>query len=726
MARLDSWLSAGVMHALGWALIHSLWQCLGAAALAAVLMAFSRRPSIRYLIGVGALALMLVMPALTFFALMQPAMPVQAAPVAHSAASVMPGASIPPVFSIAPVYPVAVLSRVIEGRAIAAMSDSPRPLPNILPWLVTAWLCGVALFSLRFAAAFLLLERKTRRQSAALSPSVLALCHQLERQLGLRRAIRYLECSWLQVPAVVGWLRPIVFLPASALTGLSEAQLRAVIAHELAHIRRFDLFVNLFQILVESLLFYHPAVWWLNRRIRAEREMACDEIAVCLSGNRFEYARALTLIAEWATAPTLAMALGRGSLSERIFHIMGQRVLGARQRLLGLTGSLLFLAAALGAGNALFDVAIPAAHAKATFRAALSSIVAEADAAPQPTGSASTDPAPVENSHRLEAVRVMAPNLAMTDSRPDNTLPPLLLAASDTTDPSPSVAQSAAQPASGAPESITVTATPLPGRSAVDEFIYSYPTAVRSTDKIARWKVGICPTVAGLPRKYADFITRRLIAIAQKAGAPVNADPKCRRNIQIVFTTTPQALADDLLKHHRPYLGYFDTLDQAAELAQVRHDIQAWYLTGAMGPDGGIRVDNPRQDFLSAGGDGFGRGRVFYAAGTGRFNNGISSTLYNVVIVADPSKLGDYEMGSLADYIAMLALSQPKSFDDCWEVPSVTNLLSQGCAPDRKTATLSDNDAAFLYGLYKMSTGQNIYVQRDEIRYFLERNPPKN
>jgi hypothetical protein len=93
------------------------------------------------------------------------------------------------------------------------------------------------------------------------------------------------------------------------------------------------------------------------------------------------------------------------------------------------------------------------------------------------------------------------------------------------------------------------------------------------------------------------------------------------------------------------------------------------------------------------------------------------------VIAANSSKLGDYEIGSLADYISMLALSQPKSFDDCWEVPSVTNLLSPGCEPGRKTTTLSDNDAAFLYGLYKMSTGQNIYVQRDEIRYFLERNP---
>jgi hypothetical protein len=246
---------------------------------------------------------------------------------------------------------------------------------------------------------------------------------------------------------------------------------------------------------------------------------------------------------------------------------------------------------------------------------------------------------------------------------------------------------------------------------------------VRTTDKIARWKVGICPVVGGLPPRFADFITRRLTAIARKAGAPVHADPKCRHNIEIVFTTKPQDLANDLLKNHRPYLGYFDNLNQANELAQVTHDIQAWYLTGTMGFNGAIRVDNPWKDFLTAGGDGFGFGRVYYQAGVGRFNNGISSTLYNVIIVADPSKLGDYEMGSLADYIAMLALSQPKSFDSCWEVPSITNLLSKDCESDRKTATLSDNDAVFLYGLYKMSTGDNIHIQRNQIRYFLERNP---
>ena len=183
---------------------------------------------------------------------------------------------------------------------------------------------------------------------------------------------------------MIGWLRPVVLLPVFALTGLSEEQFRAVIAHELAHIRRHDLLVNLFQMLVETLLFYHPAMWWLNRRIRAERELCCDEIAVSLTGNRLEYARALTLMAEWKNAPLLAMAANRGPLSQRIFHILGRKPSGAGQRVAGLTGGMLFLCAALAAANALFGIAYPVqmAEAKESVRVALvSSQTAVADLA---------------------------------------------------------------------------------------------------------------------------------------------------------------------------------------------------------------------------------------------------------------------------------------------------------------------------------------------------------
>jgi hypothetical protein len=285
----------------------------------------------------------------------------------------------------------------------------------------------------------------------------------------------------------------------------------------------------------------------------------------------------------------------------------------------------------------------------------------------------------------------------------------------------------AAQPAPApqAAESVTVTATPLPGRSAVDEFIYSYPHVTRLSEKIPRWKDGICPVVEGVPARYAAFVTARLKAIAQKAGAPVNADPKCRHNIEILFSDHPQEVGDFLAKGHSPYLGWFDNLHQADDLAKVTHDVQAWYLTATVDYNGAWHIDLPRANFFynnsygfTGGNDGdyLGFGRI-----GGRINNGIASYLYNVIVVADSGKLKQYEMGALADYIAMLALSHPKRFDACWEVPSITNLLAKDCEPDRKTATLSDNDAAFLQGLYKMAPGDSEFSQRAEIRYFVER-----
>ena len=122
----------------------------------------------------------------------------------------------------------------------------------------------------------------------------------LAARLGIRRPVRLLESARVQVPVVIGALRPVLLLPASALTGLAPAQVEAVLAHELAHIRRHDYPVNLLQSAAETLLFYHPGVWWLSARIRAEREHCCDDIAVRVCGDAVGYAEALTSIATWA------------------------------------------------------------------------------------------------------------------------------------------------------------------------------------------------------------------------------------------------------------------------------------------------------------------------------------------------------------------------------------------------------------------------------------------
>ena len=169
--------------------------------------------------------------------------------------------------------------------------------------------------------------------------------------------VRYCESLQLDAPVVVGWIRPVVLLPVSALTGLDETQLQAVIAHELAHIQRLDAFVNLFQIAVESLLFYHPAVWWLGKRIREERENCCDDAAVAVCGSPVTYAHALARMAESRVAPQLLMAANRGPLAARVARLLGIDHSSGAQRGANLSVGVLCLSAALLAGSALIGAA---------------------------------------------------------------------------------------------------------------------------------------------------------------------------------------------------------------------------------------------------------------------------------------------------------------------------------------------------------------------------------
>lgn len=339
MTSLISWIPPAAITALGWALIHFLWQAAAMAALAAGLMRSCRQPSTRYLVGVVSLVLLLAAPLITFVILLD-----GAAPIAFAQTGA--GAMAPNLSGLA-------FSALRLGNAV-----TPGPLLrvaplNLLPWLVEAWACGVALLSLRFTGSFLLLGQAHRGHSGIPGARLLALCQEVQQRLGIHRTIRYLECRWLQAPAGFGCLRPVILLPLAALTGLSEEQLRAVIAHELAHIRRWDFAVNLFQVAVETLLFYHPAIWWLNRRIRAEREICCDEIAVQAYGNPLEYARALAYLAEWRNAPAMAMAINQGMLMDRIQRLVRGERFDARSFVAGMAGSLLLLTASIAGGNIL-------------------------------------------------------------------------------------------------------------------------------------------------------------------------------------------------------------------------------------------------------------------------------------------------------------------------------------------------------------------------------------
>jgi beta-lactamase regulating signal transducer with metallopeptidase domain len=329
-------LAPDVLRTLGLSLLHFLWQGAALAALAAAALSASRKAATRYAIAIIALVLMVAAPVATFMVLHN-----STTPVASSAQIAGPA-----------------VARIVK---LASESVSPTGQPRLLSstlltTFVELWFVGVLLFSLRTAGGFFLIARLRRRDSKPMSADLLALCREMQKRLGITRAIRYCESLHLDAPAVVGWFRPVVLLPISALTGLTELQLRAIIAHELAHIRRLDAFFNLFQVAAETLLFYHPAVWWLSKRIRAERENCCDDVALTVCGNPAEYARALALMEEWRVAPSFAMAANRGPLASRVARLLGLSEKGSSLRNAGVVLGVICLAAALLAGNALFGL----------------------------------------------------------------------------------------------------------------------------------------------------------------------------------------------------------------------------------------------------------------------------------------------------------------------------------------------------------------------------------
>lgn len=160
--------------------------------------------------------------------------------------------------------------------------------------------------SARFAAQWTAICRLKRSATADVDDRARHLLDTICGELGVHRAIRFLRSRLAEVPMVVGWFSPVVVVPVSALTSLTPDQLRAVLAHKPAHIRRYDYLINGIQSIIEIILFFHPAVWWLSARIRHERERCCDDIAVRSAGNPIVFAKALSrleALREEASAP---------------------------------------------------------------------------------------------------------------------------------------------------------------------------------------------------------------------------------------------------------------------------------------------------------------------------------------------------------------------------------------------------------------------------------------
>ncbi len=196
------------------------------------------------------------------------------------------------------------------------------------PWMNTilaAWLFGMLVLSIRPLVSWRA-TRALRSQGRSLVPEpIVCATVRIAERLRIRQAIEVTQSTLVDVPTVIGWLKPLVLLPASAISGLTNEQLEAVIAHELAHVRRHDYLVNLIQLLIETVFFYHPAAWWVSHVMRVEREACCDDIAVHMTGDRAGYAKMLLWLEESrnpSALATLGMSARGGSLLERIRRIV--------------------------------------------------------------------------------------------------------------------------------------------------------------------------------------------------------------------------------------------------------------------------------------------------------------------------------------------------------------------------------------------------------------------
>lgn len=319
MTAIDHLLRDPASQAIGWALLHFLWQGTLVGVLTAIALAVLRKGAadVRYVVATIGLSLMITLPTVTAVQFWRSATPASWGGLIDEARAPVMTSTAPP--------GMASRDRTI-GETVPSGSRRPDSIrvETWLPVLVLAWLTGVVVLSLRLMSGWLWVQRLKSHGTSPAADGWHRLVHRLSRRLHIGRHVRLLESTIVDVPTVIGWIKPVILMPASALAGLNPHQLEAILAHELAHIRRHDYLVNLLQTVVETLLFYHPAVWWLSHRIRAERENCCDDLAVSLCGDPYTYVQALADLEELrAPGRPFAMAASGGSLADRVRRLLG-------------------------------------------------------------------------------------------------------------------------------------------------------------------------------------------------------------------------------------------------------------------------------------------------------------------------------------------------------------------------------------------------------------------
>jgi beta-lactamase regulating signal transducer with metallopeptidase domain len=537
-----------------------------------------------------------------------------------------------------------------------------------------------------------------------------------------------LASASLLEPGLVGLWRPVLLVPNTLPEHLGRAEIDAVLAHEACHLRRRDNLTAAIHMVVEALFWFHPLVWWIGARLIEEREKACDEAVVRSGHDRAAYARSLVEICRlYLQSPLPCVAGASGSkLKTRVRLIMSgppsSPLSPARKTLLLAAG-----ACAVGAPVAAGLLTSPAGRQAVAHAAAVASglvpvrlndprAAAPTDAASSPRGKApailvarnQAVPTPDRSGEAAEA----PPPASAPDSPAPAAAPAPLAVAPTTTQPEPATRIGA----------VTVRAPPSPAevRKQTRSFVGSFAAATVKIDQIARWRDPLCVQVAGLVPGEAAEVKARVEDVAKAVGRSV-LQPGCRPNVEIVFADRPQGVLDAVAARREPVLGY-DHRREAKALKAVTRPIQAWYVTATEG--GGATVGNP--GVVLGGFPAQTLGRLVDdpdswpptgCADSPRFSSCRQSVFDNVLVVVDSGRVRDKSLGLVSDYVAMLALSQPKSLDGCNALPSVTDLFAAACPGRDAPDGLTPADAAYLTALYAADPQANKAGQQSEIAW---------
>lgn len=309
-----------LLNQIGWGLFHFTWQAsLIAIGCGLILLVLPKKqPNLRYWLCLINLVAMIILPIVT---------------VMSSNYAPIEGTLITRQTTIAPVRSNDVAWDDEPIGIQYRRSQTPISQKNIfmaytsfyLPYITSAWLLGVLVFSIYHLLGFARLKRLISSKNVLTNKNLEKIVFDVSQRLQIQRRIKIFQSERIQMPAVMGWLKPVLLVPASFFMGLDQKYIESILIHELAHIRRHDYLANMIQVVIETLGFFHPAVWWLSNHIRREREHCCDNYAVRLTGDKLVYVKALVHLEEIKSRQSLVVAANGSDLTERVTRILDHR-----------------------------------------------------------------------------------------------------------------------------------------------------------------------------------------------------------------------------------------------------------------------------------------------------------------------------------------------------------------------------------------------------------------